>query len=268
MRLRVALALALQLGCAGPIDVLKVASPEEAAQANGTKLHAVAILRDKARAAVPPDTTFSKLEAHVPRPGIFTYSLDPGETVVRDKEQHIVGVQSGSELTKFIAGTASLEGNEVRGELEGHVERVPLLAGDRVELRGNFAPDENVPMGGKVVSTRFWSAFVFGGVLLGGAWIPSIAVAAVSSVEADHWLYVPIVGPWVAYITRASLSCATDPTPCLSDAGERVAILADGIIQTAGALLLAVGLPTFAEVRWGKDARVRFGPSLTIQGVF
>ncbi len=266
-------------GCASPVDVLKVASPDEAARANRTKLHAHAVIRGQARAALPPEAVIQPTDPHawevqVPRPGLFTYALDPDEAVVHDDQSRVIGVKSGVTVTKFIPGTATLEGNEVHGELEGHVERLPLFPTDRIELRGTFAPGESVPTGGTIAVTRAWSALAFGGVLLAGGWLPSIGVAATSSIDANHWLYVPVVGPWIAYATRAALSCATDPTPCLSDGFERVALIADGIIQGTGAALMVVGLPTSAEVRWGKDARLRIGPligsshGLRVEGTF
>jgi hypothetical protein len=262
------LALLALAACAGPIDVTKLATPAEAAQSNGTTFRPSVIVRGTARAAVPPDTTFEGLEAHVPRPGIFTYALDPGEKVVLDDQKRVIGVKGPAGETKFIPGTATEEGGAVHGELEGHVERLPLLATDRIELHGRFAPGETVPTGGKVVTVRFWSAIGFGTALLGGAWLPSIIVAATSGTDADHWLYVPAIGPWIAYATRAACTPAVDPTPCFTDAGQRIGIIADGIIQSTGALLLLLGLPTSAEVRWGKEARVRFGPDLFIRGVF
>jgi len=265
--------------CATPVQVLKVASPEEATQASGTKLRAVAVMRGKARAALPSEANVYKaegaaFEVRVPRLGLFTYALDPDETLVRDAEQRIVGVKTGTYVTKFIAGSATLEGNEVRGELEDHTEHLPLLPSDRIELRGTFAPGETVPTGGTIGVTRSWSALGFGGALLGGGWLPSVIVAATSSVDANHWLYVPVVGPWVAYATRDACMPAVDPTPCLNDAGERVAIIFDGIVQSTGAVLMLVGLPSSAEVRWGKQARLRIAPlvglhsGLSIEGTF
>jgi hypothetical protein len=265
--------------CAAPVDVLKLSSPDEATQANGTKLHTTAVVRGKARAPLPPEAVVQPADAHawevrVPRPGLFTYALDPDETVLRDEQKQVIGVKSGTNVTKFIPGTATLEGTEVHGELDGHVERLPLLPSDRIELRGTFAPGESVPTGGRIAVTRVWSALGFGGALLGGAWLPSIVVAATSSIDANHWLYMPIFGPWIAYATRAALSCATDPTPCLSDAADRVALIADGILQSTGALLVVLGLPTSAEVRWGKEARLRIGPlvgwsnGLRVEGTF
>jgi hypothetical protein len=255
-------------GCAGSIDVTRQVTPREAADANGTKLRAVAIVRGEARAPLPEGVTVVQLEARVPRPGIFTYALDPDEKVVYDDQKRVIGVKSGERVTRFIPGTATVEGNEVKGELEDHAERLPLLETDRVELRGAFAPGETVPTGGKVETTRAWSAIGFGAALLGGAWLPSVIVGATSDVDANHWLYVPVVGPWVAYVMRDACSPDVDPRPCLNDAGARVGLILDGILQTTGAALLLVGLPSSAEIKW-KTARVRIEPfSGQISGVF
>ena len=261
------------VGCAGPIDVARTVTPSEAVAANGTSFHATAIVRGQAKAPLPENVVVAANEIQVPRPGVFTYALDPGEKVVRDKAGNITGVAapSGEESAHFVPGTATLEGNEVHGELVGHVEHVPLLADDRIELRGRFAPGDSIPTGGHVQTTRAWSALAFGGALLGGAWLPSIIVAAASSVDANHWLYAPIVGPWIAYASRDSCAPSVDPRPCLSDAGERIAIIADGILQTTGAVLVVVGLPSSAEIKWGKQARLRVAPSfggISIDGVF
>lgn len=260
-------------GCAGPIDVTRQVTAREASAANGTKMHAVAIVRGQARAPLPDGATVVDLEARVARPGVFTYALDPDEKVLYDDQKRVVGVKSGEHVTKFIPGTATLDGTEVKGELEDHVERLPLLETDRVELRGTFAPGETVPTGGKVETTRAWSAFGFGAALLGGAWLPSVIVGATSDIDANHWLYVPVAGPWVAYAMRDACAPDVDPRPCLNDAGARVGLIIDGILQTTGLGLLLVGLPSSAELKWGqKDgttARVRIEPfSGRISGVF
>jgi hypothetical protein len=271
--MRTAIVMLLACGCAGPIDVTRQVTAREASAANGTKLHAVAIVRGQARAPLPDGATVVELEARVARPGVFTYALDPDEKVLYDDQKRIVAVKSGEHVTKFIAGTATLEGNEVKGELEDHVERLPLLETDRVELRGTFAPGESVPTGGKIETTRAWSALGFGAALLGGAWLPSVIVAASSDIDANHWLYLPVAGPWVAYAMRDACVPDIDPRPCLNDAGARVGLIIDGILQTTGFGLLLVGLPSSAELKWsqkdGTTARVRIEPFLgRISGVF
>lgn len=279
-RALVALACAA-VGCAAPIEVDKVASPAEAEGANGTHFRAVALMRGQARAPLPPGVTVSAGEVLVPRPGEFTYALDPGEKVVRDAQGRITGVETPASdpkgaphVTRFVVGTATLDDARVRGELEGHVEHVPLLAGDRIELHGTFAPGETVPTGGTIATRRAWSALGFGAALLGGAWLPSVIVGATSGVDANHWLFVPVVGPWIAYAARDGCQPAVDPRPCLNDASERIGIIADGILQSTGAVLMIVGLPTSAEVRWGKSARLHVGPrvgrfsGVSIDGIF
>lgn len=254
--MKLALLAALACACASPLEVVKVTSAADAAGANGTKLHAVAVIRGDGRAALPEGVTINPTkdapEVVVPRPGIFTYTLDPGDVVVRDAQGRVTGVKTGTHVTPFIVGTANADAVAVVGELEGHVERVPLFPGDRIELRGTFAPNERVPLGGKVEVTRAWSALVFGGVLLGGAWLPSVIVGATSGVDANHWLFVPVIGPFIAYATRDSCpQSPTDPTSCFADAGSRIALAFDGALQTTGALLMLIGLPTSSTVTWG-----------------
>jgi len=266
----------LACGCAGPVEVTRQVTAHEASAANGTKLRAMAIVRGQARAPLPEGATIvgqGDLEARVPRPGVFTYALDPDEKVLYDDQKRVVGVKSGEHVTKFIPGTATLEGTEVKGELEEHVERLPLLETDRVELRGTFAPGETVPTGGKIETTRSWSALGFGTALLAGGWLPSVIVAATSDIDANHWLYMPVAGPWIAYATRDACVPDIDPRPCLNDAGARVGLIIDGILQTTGFGLLLVGLPSSAELKWaqkdGTTARVRIEPfSGRISGVF
>jgi hypothetical protein len=272
--MRFATVALLACGCAGPIEIVRQTTAHEASSANGTKFHAVAIVRGQARAPLPDGVTIVDLEARVPREGAFTYALDPDEKVVYDDQKRVVAVKSGERVTaRFIPGTATVEGTEVKGELEEHVERLPLLETDRVELRGTFAPGENVPTGGTIGTTRSWSALGFGGALLAGAWLPSVIVAATSDIDANHWLYVPVAGPWVAYAMRDACAPDVDPRPCLNDAGARVGLIIDGILQTTGFGLLIVGLPTTAELKWsqkdGTTARVRIEPfSGQISGVF
>jgi hypothetical protein len=252
--------------CASPIEVVKVTTPADAERANGTKLHAAFVIRGDGRAALPEGVTVDAKEVVVPRPGIFTYTLDQGDSVVRDAHGVVTGVKSGDSITRFIAGTANVDGDAVKGELEGHAEHVPLFPGDRIELHGTFAPHESVPLDGKVEVTRAWSALVFGGVLLGGAWLPSVIVGATSGVDANHWLFLPILGPFIAYGTRdACPQSATDPTSCFADSGTRIALAVDGALQATGVLLMIIGLPTSSDVRWGVTPTLG---GLSIHGTF
>ncbi len=272
---RLVLLFALLTACAGPVEAVKVVSPEEASRANGTKLRAAAILRGDQRASLPDGVTIGSTkdgpEARVPREGIFEYALDPGETVERDASGQVVAVKSGegktARETRFVPGTAQEQDNVVRGELEGHVERVPLFPGDRIELRGTFAVGETIPLDGKVETTRAWSALGFGAALFVGAYIPSLIVGATSS--SDHWLLAPVIGPWIDYATRDACQVTVDPTSCFGDSAQRIGMIFDGIIQGTGFVLVLVGLPTASMITWGKEGKnaLRITPMLGHSGL-
>lgn len=252
-------------GCAGPVEAIKVVSPQEASGANGTALRPVAILRAEQRAALPAaGVTVQGLEVLVKREGTFVYDLDPGEKVETNKQGQVLAVHGTGDpatVTRFIPGTAVQDGNQVRGELEGHQEHVPLLPSDRLEMRGTFAPGDTLPLGGKVDVERAWSALVFGTSLLALGYIPSIAVAASSPHDYDRMLYAPLFGPWIDLVQRDNCTPdPIDPTKCFGDAAAHIGLIADGIIQDTGLLLMLVGLPSYAVVKWGDHASLRVGP--------
>jgi hypothetical protein len=245
--------LASCVGCAGPVAVTQVVDAADAPAYRSTKLHPTAIVRGGARAALPPDAVVDKTEVRIPQNGTFEYPLDPGETVERDRVARVTEVRgAGHPPIRFVPATTSFDGSVVRGELEGHLQRVPLVAGDKIEIGGTLAPGDLLPYGGSVDASRAWTALVFGAVILAGGWFPSIYVAASSSVGSDGWLAVPAFGPWIALAARPE--CVPDPsTPiptCLDDGTARIALIADGILQTAGLGLLVFGIPTHTEVTW------------------
>lgn len=65
----------------------------------------------------------------------------------------------------------------------------------------------------------------------------SIAAAAVSDLRADDNLYIPLVGPWIDLANRPS--CIGNQ--CASESGYVALIVADGVLQAGGALLVAGG---------------------------
>ncbi|CAN5119591.1 hypothetical protein BH09MYX1_BH09MYX1_62000 [soil metagenome] len=273
-----AIGLAL-VGCAGPVDVTRVVTPADAAAFRTTKLHPAAIVRGEARAELPAGALVDATEVRVVQPDTFVYPLDEGETVERNKAGQIIAVKTPGDpptLTNFIAGTAVFEDNQVRGELEGHEQHVPLLATDKIELKGTLVSGDTLPNGGTVETSRAVSALVFGAVALGLGWLPSLYVAASSSVGSDGWLAVPGFGPWIALAARPE--CIPDPsTPsptCLDDGTSRIGLVADGILQTAGLALLIFGIPSHTEITWSKDAKLQVVPmfgvanGLTLRGTF
>ena len=270
MRALVAMGLSMTLaaGCAGPLDVSRVVSPPDAAMYRATKLRPTSVLRGEGKAELPEGALVDAKEVRVPHAGSFVYHLDPGETVEKNPKGEIVAVHTPGEppgVTRFIAGTATQEGDDVTGELEGHELHVPLLSTDRVMLTGTLEPGDPLPAGGKVESVRAWSALLFGGVAFMLAYVPSIYVAASSSTKSEGWLAVPVIGPWAALGAREA--CVPDPNSpgptCAGDATSKIGLITDGIIQAVSTGILLVGLPSHTEVTWpSTQASMRVVPTL------
>jgi hypothetical protein len=62
-------------------------------------------------------------------------------------------------------------------------------------------------------------------------------VAASSDLNADHRLFVPIAGPWMALSDRGGCGAGT-PRSCNAATTNQVLIIADGVFQALGALLV------------------------------
>lgn len=263
-----ALALATS-GCSSSFDAIQVISPDEAAAYGRTKLAPTAILRGDARADLPQGAHVVAQTMRIPRPGVFEYQLDPGETVQTDTNGRVVAIQSGTRVTSFIPGTATRTGDVVRGELVDHEERVALQPDDRIELKGTLTVGDKLPYGGTVERTTSGGAIAMGiaSVVLGYA--PSAFVAATSTLSDDGWLWVPFVGPWVDLAMRPK--CVPDEIiaqyspvdPCIPETLAKVGLVASGVLQGLGALLTVVGLPSGAHAEWGDRhaATIRIEPT-------
>jgi len=88
---------------------------------------------------------------------------------------------------------------------------------------------------------------VTGFLLLAASYAPAAIVAATSDREADEKLYYPVAGPWLDLNHRG---CAADP--CDNKDLNRGLLVADGIVQGAGALglLLSLVIPEKTTRHW------------------
>jgi hypothetical protein len=88
---------------------------------------------------------------------------------------------------------------------------------------------------------------VTGFLLLAASYAPAAIVAATSDREADEKLYYPVAGPWLDLNHRG---CAADP--CDNKDFNRGLLVADGIVQGAGALgvLLSLVVPEKTTRHW------------------
>jgi hypothetical protein len=89
---------------------------------------------------------------------------------------------------------------------------------------------------------------ISGSIVFGIPYFLSLSVAASSKYTPDRWLYAPIVGPFVDLGNRKE-SCNTSingnigsTTICQDDSSERFFLMADGLMQVAGATMLILGL--------------------------
>jgi hypothetical protein len=76
-----------------------------------------------------------------------------------------------------------------------------------------------------------------GAVTLGLTYGAGVAVAATSSLPADHKMFVPIVGPWMALPNRGGCGGPTGPS-CETTTTNVVLIVADGIGQALGSFFI------------------------------
>ncbi len=270
------------VGCSGTMDAIKVVSVEEAPAYHGSKLTPYALIRGDSRADLPSNARVVGKVLKIPRPGVFEWHLDPGETVETDGMGRVVAVHASATTVQFVPGTATRSGDEIRGELVDHEERLPLQADDRIELRGTLAPGDDLPYGGHVERSVSGGAIAMGVASVILSYAPSAFVAATSSLSSDKWLWVPLAGPWVDLATRPScvpnevIAAVSPVDPCLPETLAQVALVTSGVLQGLGTILTIVGMPSGAHVEWGdrRSATVRVSPAvggtngLAVSGTF
>ncbi|MBV9946968.1 MAG: hypothetical protein JOZ69_08980 [Myxococcales bacterium] len=85
-------------------------------------------------------------------------------------------------------------------------------------------------------------------VAFGVPYIASVSVAATSSHAGDSNLWVPAIGPWLDLGARGGCpaSSATMNPDCGAETGNKVVLVADGILQTFG-VLEVIGAFVFPE---------------------
>jgi hypothetical protein len=271
----IAVVFTATVGCAGPVEVTRTFTPDAAAAAQSDRFEPVAIVRGSQRIAIPPTARLEHDRVALPTADPFAYELAPGDVIEQDADGRIVAVrpQGGTAaLVRFVPGTASSPPGSavVRGRLAEQAAAIPLRAGDGIEMHGTVDPDERVPGGGRVESSRATGALVSGVILLILSYPPT-AYAGTQTQGADRLLEVPVVGPWLDLAKRPG--CVAPPgasvspvDPCLADNLVRAAIVTSGAVQGLGALLTLIGLPSHSSVVDGADHGVGFTLVPTLGG--
>jgi hypothetical protein len=253
----------LIVGCSSSVAVTRTYTPEDAARRD-PRLTPVAVIRGEEPMSVPPNAHVEEDRVAWPNdPGEHVLKLRRGDVIEADGEGRIVAVRSGespSAVTRFVVGSAvSPDGsNEVRGRLQDNETVIPLKPGDRILMKGSFAPDESVPGGGYVATSRSTGALAAGIAFTLLSYGPSVYVGATSKLKADHALLAPVAGPWIDLATRPK--CVPPPgsqilpvSPCIFETVSQVGLVAGGVVEALGAALIAVGLPSKSRVAYDQD---------------
>jgi len=131
-----------------------------------------------------------------------------------------------------------------------------LHGSDGVVMHGFIAPDEVIPGGGRVESTRSTGALIGGLIVLTLSYAPTAYVGATSTQPEERVLLVPIVGPWMDLARRPACVEPQSPVPlpvdpCMVDKAARAALVTSGALQGLAAVLTLVGLPSQAHIVGG-----------------
>lgn len=237
-------------GCGGTLEVVRSMTPADARESG---LEPVAIVRATDKVPIPRGARIEDSRVVLPH----TTPVDGGDVIEEDEIGRIVAVRRASgERVTFEPGTASMSpsASAVTGERTGRkTGTIALMPHDRIEVRGHFAADDAVPGGGRVEARRPMGLVVGGATVLALGYAPAAYVGAVSPRSTDRVLMIPIAGPFLALSTRSH--CAPPPgaemlpvDACIEEKVTRAALVAGGAVQSLGAVLLALGLPTRMHV--------------------
>jgi len=109
------------------------------------------------------------------------------------------------------------------------------------------------------------SMLVSGLGTFGISYAAAAVVASESSLDADHRMFVPIAGPWMALSGRGGCG-GTTPRTCDAATTDKVLIITDGVFQALGALLVVESFlnpETVTTTRASADPpRIQIAPSI------
>jgi hypothetical protein len=138
-----------------------------------------------------------------------------------------------------------------------------------------------IPAGYRVEEKTRTALVVVGALTLGIPYLIGLsAVSTQNSNNGANWLLVPAIGPWLAIgarktVCKRSVNQTLDQgLECTSEALATTGLVFDGIVQTAGATLLIIGLVLPKKVLVRQDVarftftRVGSGYGITADGMF
>ena len=112
-------------------------------------------------------------------------------------------------------------------------------------------------------------SMLFSGVVTFGiSYGAAAVVASESDLSADHSMYVPFAGPWMALSGRGPCGVGT-PRSCDAATANKVLIITDGVFQGLGGLLILEAFlnpETHTTTRAALEPRVQVAPLVGSNG--
>ncbi len=261
------------VGCAGPVEISRVLTVSEAAQAQSPTFTPTMIVREGNRIPLPRGARIVGQRAVLARTGDeYVHTLAPDDVIETDDMAHIVGVRSMGNDVRFVPGTATSEkgSDVVHGTLASEPPTITLHDEDVIEMSGKVAPGNAVPGGGHVETHRLVGPLIGGAVLFAVSYLPAVYIASQASSSWNQLLYVPFAGPWLDLANRPGCTPPVLPAgvtlpvnPCIVETISRAALVAAGALQGLGAVLAVMGFPSHSEVIGADRVHVSLVPTGT-----
>jgi hypothetical protein len=110
-----------------------------------------------------------------------------------------------------------------------------------------YVEGKPIPPGYHIETRARRGLVVSGPIIFGVPYLLSMSVAASSKYQPDRWLYAPVFGPFVNLASRSddcnpNTGSGSNFVCTSNDSGTRFFLMLDGLMQTAGATLLILGL--------------------------
>jgi hypothetical protein len=128
-----------------------------------------------------------------------------------------------------------------------------------------YTEGQTIPPGYRVVEKNRRGLIIAGLVVTGVAWSFSVTGAVAADYEDNSgFLLIPVVGPWLMLATGGADDPPCNSTDefevCQSNAGLRAILVLDGLVQTAGGVMFALGIANPVKRLVRDDVSVRVVP--------
>jgi hypothetical protein len=104
--------------------------------------------------------------------------------------------------------------------------------------------------------------FIVGAVGFFGAYMNGVMIGAMSDRDADHWLFIPVVGSWIDLFNR---QCSKDPCADI-EPGRKALLVFNGISQALGlgAIVTSLFVPEVVRTK----VQIVIAPVSGVRGAF